>query len=199
MCLLGDGTTNIGAFHESLNLAGLWNLPIVYVIINNKLGMGTPVALAAAEPDLYKRGSSYRIEGERVDGDDPLAVRDAARAALESARVQRRPRILEATSFRLRGHSVVDPARYRSKEDNEAAHSADPVPMFRDRLVKAGVFDAAEADAIDAAAETTVSEAVAFADDSPDPSVEQLFDYTYSTAVANASTALPGDPVVALS
>jgi pyruvate dehydrogenase E1 component alpha subunit len=199
MCLLGDGTTNIGAFHESLNLAGLWNLPIVYVIINNKLGMGTPVALAAAEPDLYKRGGSYRIEGERVDGDDPIAVRDAARKALEIARVERRPRILEATSFRLRGHSVVDPARYRSKEDNEAARSADPVPLFRDVLIGAGVFDAAQADEIDAAAEQRVTEAVAFADGSPDPSVDQLFDYTYATPVANASTALPGDPVVALS
>jgi pyruvate dehydrogenase E1 component alpha subunit len=113
--------------------------------------------------------------------------------------VQRRPRILEATSFRLRGHSVVDPARYRSKEDNEAARSADPVPLFRDLLIGAGVFDAAQADEIDAAAEQRVTEAVAFADGSPDPTVDQLFDYTYATPVANASTALPGDPVVALS
>ena len=172
MCLLGDGTTNIGAFHESLNLAGLWNLPIVYVIMNNKLGMGTPVALAAAEPDLYKRGCSYRIEGERVE------LRE--------------------------GHAVFVPAgaehRFSGYEElSVLARSADPVPLFRERLIEAGVFDSAQADEIDAATEQRVTEAVAFADDSPDPSVENLFDYTYATAVANASTALPGDPVVVLS
>ena len=111
MCLLGDGTTNIGAFHESLNLAALWRLPIVYVIINNRLGMGTPVERAAAEPDLWKRGCSYRIPGERVDGDDVLAVRDAAREALRRARAERQPGLLEAVSYRLRGHSVVEPGR----------------------------------------------------------------------------------------
>lgn len=86
MCLLGDGATNIGAFHESLNLAALWHLPIVYVIINNGLGMGTPVDKASAEPDLYKRGCAYRIAGQRIDGDDVVAVREAARAALTRAR-----------------------------------------------------------------------------------------------------------------
>ena len=88
MCLLGDGTTNIGAFHESLNLAALWRLPIVYVIVNNQLGMGTPVEAAAAEPELWKRGCSYRMPGQRVDGNDVLAVRDAARAALRRARAR---------------------------------------------------------------------------------------------------------------
>jgi pyruvate dehydrogenase E1 component alpha subunit len=119
MCLLGDGATNIGAFHESLNLAALWQLPIVYVIVNNGLGMGTPVEKASAEPDLYKRGCSYRIPGERVDGDDVLAVRDAAHAALTRARTQRQPGLLETVSYRLRGHSVVDPAKYRTKEETD--------------------------------------------------------------------------------
>ena len=115
MCQLGDGTTNIGAFHESLNLAALWKLPIVFVIVNNQLGMGTPVDKAAAEPDLYKRGCAYRIPGERVDGDDVLAVREAARAMLHAARAERQPGLLETISHRLRGHSVVDPAKYRSR------------------------------------------------------------------------------------
>jgi pyruvate dehydrogenase E1 component alpha subunit len=199
MCLLGDGTTNIGAFHESLNLAGLWNLPILYVIVNNGLGMGTSVEKASAEPELYKRGSAYRIPGERVDGDDPIAVRDAARAALLRARVERRPSLLEVTSFRLKGHSVVDPARYRSAADTVEAQKADPVPAFRARLVAAGVFDTAAAEQIDAAAEQRVSDAVAFADGSPDPAVDQLFAYVYATEVANAPSALPGDRVVALS
>src|SRR5690606_20225903 len=136
MCILGDGTTNIGAFHESLNLAGLWKLPIVYVITNNRLGMGTSVEHSAAEPDLYKRGSSYRIPGTRIDGHDPVVVRDAALAALEQARVERQPVILEIMMYRLKGHSVVDPARYRSKEDNEEAQANDPVPTYRNTLLK---------------------------------------------------------------
>lgn len=128
MCLLGDGTTNIGAFHESLNLAALWRLPIVYMIINNRLGMGTPVERAAAEPDLYKRGCSYWIPGERVDGDDVLAVRDAARKALRRARAERQPGLLETVSYRLRGHSVVDPATYRSRAETEQLRALDPLP-----------------------------------------------------------------------
>jgi pyruvate dehydrogenase E1 component alpha subunit len=196
MCLLGDGTTNIGAFHESLNLAGLWNLPIVYVVINNRLGMGTPVNLASAEPDLFKRGAAYRIPGRRVNGDDVLEVRDAAREALETARTEHRPFLLEATSYRLRGHSVVDPARYRSTADTSQAKSADPVPAFRSSLIAAGVFDESEAEGIDEEADQQVSAAVAFADDSPDPSVDDLFAYAYATDVPNAPSSLPGDPVV---
>ncbi|MBX3091183.1 MAG: pyruvate dehydrogenase (acetyl-transferring) E1 component subunit alpha [Cryobacterium sp.] len=199
MCLLGDATTNIGAFHESLNLAGLWKLPIVYVIVNNRLGMGTPVERASAEPDLYKRGCAYRIPGVRVDGDDPIAVRDAALAALEKARVERQPAILETMSFRLKGHSVVDPARYRSTADNEEAQENDPVPAFRNRLLNDGVLDAAAAEAIHDAVEARVTAAVDFADSSPDPSPDDLFDFVYATPVANASRAYPGDPVMATS
>lgn len=196
MCLLGDGATNIGAFHESLNLAGLWRLPIVYVIVNNGLGMGTSVESAAAEPDLFKRGCSYRIRGHRVDGDDVVAVRDAASAALERARTAREPGLIEATSFRLRGHSVVDPARYRSAADTALARNADPVSTFRARLVTTGVMDAAEATAIDEAADQQVTAAVDFADESPDPAVDQLFAYVYATSVPHAPDALPGDPVM---
>lgn len=199
MCILGDGTTNIGAFHESLNLAGLWKLPIVYVIVNNRLGMGTPVDLASAEPDLYKRGCAYRIPGERIDGDDPVVVRDAALAALERARVDRQPVILETMSYRLKGHSVVDPARYRSKEDTEEAQENDPVPAFRKRLLKAGVLDEKSADSIHEAAEKKVDEAVKFAEESPDPEVSELFKRVYATSVPNAPDSYPGDPVVVMS
>ncbi|HKF32288.1 MAG TPA: pyruvate dehydrogenase (acetyl-transferring) E1 component subunit alpha [Jatrophihabitantaceae bacterium] len=198
MCLLGDGTTNIGAFHESLNLAGVWRLPIVYVIVNNQLGMGTPVDKASAEPDLYKRGCSYRIPGERVDGDDVLAVRDAARAALHRARSERQPGLLETVSYRLRGHSVVDPARYRSKEESERLRGLDPVPAFRARLIEAGVLDPEIAARVDEDADAQVARAVAFADESPDPTPDQLFAHAYATPVRNAPHALPGDPVVAV-
>jgi pyruvate dehydrogenase E1 component alpha subunit len=197
MCLLGDGTTNIGAFHESLNIAALWELPIVYVIINNQLGMGTPVDKAAAEPDLYKRGCSYRIPGERVDGDDVLAVRDAAAAMLHRARTERRPGLLEAVSYRLRGHSVVDPAKYRSREETERLRGLDPVPSFRAQLIDAAVLDADQARRIDEQADEQVDAAVAFADASPDPSPDELFVHAYATPVPNTPNALPGDPVMA--
>jgi pyruvate dehydrogenase E1 component alpha subunit len=196
MCLLGDGTTNIGAFHESLNLAALWRLPIVYVIVNNQLGMGTPVDKAAAEPDLYKRGCSYRMPGVRVDGDDVLAVREAARAALDAARTQRQPSILETMTYRLRGHSVVDPAKYRSKEETAALREKDPVPLYRKRLVELGVLDEHQADEIEKEAEKQVADAVAFADESPDPQVSALFDFVYATPVANAADRLPAEPVI---
>jgi pyruvate dehydrogenase E1 component alpha subunit len=111
MCQMGDGTVNTGAFHECLNMAQLWKLPIVFVIVNNLTGMGTKVEAASAEPELYKRACAYRMASERVDGNDLLAVRDAARRAVERARGESLPFLLEAVSFRLRGHSVVDPAR----------------------------------------------------------------------------------------
>jgi pyruvate dehydrogenase E1 component alpha subunit len=196
MCLLGDGTTNIGAFHESLNIAAIWQLPIVYVVVNNRLGMGTPVEKASAEPLLYKRGCSYRIPGERVDGDDVVAVREAARAALTSAREQRQPMLLETVSWRLKGHSVVDPARYRSREETEKLRTLDPVPAFRATLLEMGVLDEAQALAIETDVDDEVARAVAFADHSPDPTPDQLFDNAYAQPVANAPHQLPGDPVM---
>ncbi len=198
MCQMGDGTTNIGAFHESLNLAAVWHLPIVYVIVNNRLGMGTTVEAAAGEPDLYKRGCSYRIPGERVDGTDAVAVREGARRALDRARLKREPALLEVMSYRLRGHSVVDPARYRSAADVETAQAADPVPAMRRRLLAAGLLDDAKARDIEADADAKVAAAVAFADSSPDPAPGRLFDYVYATPVANTSHSLPGDPAVAI-
>ena len=199
MCVLGDGTTNIGAFHESLNLAGLWQLPIVYVIVNNGLGMGTPVEKAAAEPDLYKRGCSYRIPGERVDGDDVVAVRDAAQGCTDCARTERQPGLIEAVCQRLRGHSVVDPAKYRSRDEAERLRRLDPVPAFRPAADRGRHPRRQDGLSIDEQAEAQVDAAVEFADASPDPSPSQLFDYVYATAVANAPHQLPGDPVVSTS
>jgi pyruvate dehydrogenase E1 component alpha subunit len=198
MCLLGDGTTNIGSFHESLNLAALWRLPIVYVIVNTRLGMGTPVDKAAAEPDLFKRGCSYRIPGVRVDGDDVIAVRDAARAALTRARTERQPGLLETVSYRLRGHSVVDPAKYRSKEEAERLRELDPVPLLRARLIEAGALDEPAAQRIDEQAEAQIDAAVVFADQSPDPQVAALFEHAYATAVPNTPHRLPADPVISV-
>ncbi|GAA4156169.1 pyruvate dehydrogenase (acetyl-transferring) E1 component subunit alpha [Actinomadura keratinilytica] len=195
MCHMGDGTAAIGAFHESLNIAALWDLPVVFVVINNGLGMGTTVEKSAAEPELWRRGAAYRMESARVDGTDVLAVREAARIAVERARTESKPYLLEATSPRLRGHSVVDPARYRSAEEKEALKAADPLAAMALRLEEAGILDAEARDKLDAEVIAEVEDAAAFADDSPHPDVSTLFDYTYATPVPGELRRLPADPV----
>ncbi|MGI5208284.1 pyruvate dehydrogenase (acetyl-transferring) E1 component subunit alpha [Spirillospora sp. CA-108201] len=195
MCQMGDGTTAIGAFHESLNIAALWNLPVVFVVINNGLGMGTTVESSAAEPELYRRGAAYRMESLRVDGADVVAVRDAARTAVERARAESRPFLLETVSPRLKGHSVVDPARYRSKEEKEALKAADPLARLALELAEAGILSADDRDRLDAEVTAEVEAAAAFADASPAPDVSTLFDYTYATPVPGELRRLPADPV----
>ena len=193
VCQMGDGTTNIGAFHEALNIAALWNLPIVYVVVNNGLGMGTTVERSSAEPELHKRSAAYRMHGERVNGNDVLAVRDAARRLIERARTEGKPALLESVSSRLKGHSVVDPARYRTDGDREAARAADPIAQFRAALLAARIADEEALSALEAQARAEADEAVAFADASPHPDVSTLFDHTYATPVANESRRLPAD------
>lgn len=195
MCQMGDGTTNIGAFHESLNIAALWNLPVVFVVINNNLGMGTTVEKASAEPELYKRASAYRMRGERVDGTDVLAVRDVARQLVEQARREGKPALLEAVSHRLRGHSVVDPAKYRSDDAVAAAQSADPLTLFKDTLLSSGALDERSAEELERSAQAEADAAVAFADASPHPDPATLFDYTYASPVAGELHRLPADPL----
>ncbi|MFB4308847.1 pyruvate dehydrogenase (acetyl-transferring) E1 component subunit alpha [Actinomadura sp. GTD37] len=195
MCQMGDGTAAIGAFHESLNIAGLWDLPIVFVVINNGLGMGTTVENSAAEPELYKRGAAYRMESARVDGADVVAVRDAARTAVERARSESRPYLLETLSPRLKGHSVVDPARYRSKEEKDALKAADPLAKTALDLEEAGVLSHEERDRLDAEVTAEVDAAAAFADESPAPEISTLFDYTYATPVPGDLHRFPADPV----
>ncbi len=195
VCLMGDGATNIGAFHESLNLAAVWRLPILYVIVNNGLGMGTSVEASSGEPELFRRGASYRIPGQRVDGNDTLAVRDAALDALGRVRAEHQPMLLEAVSYRLRGHSVVDPARYRSDEESARLRSLDPVPAFRNHLIETGVLGEQAAADIEAEAERIVADAVDFADRAAAPDPDALFDYVYATAVPNTVRGRPGDPL----
>jgi len=196
MCTLGDGTTAIGAFHESLNIAALWNLPIVFVIINNGLGMGTTVAKSSAEPDLYKRGAAYRMESARVDGFDPVAVRDAAAKAVAAARAGR-PYLLEVVTERLRGHSVVDPAKYRSAEEVQRLSREDPIALLGAKLTADGVLDPEAVAAIEEEVAGIVTAAADFAASSPLPEVSTLFDYTYATPVPNDSRRLPGEPLFA--
>jgi len=194
LCTMGDGTTNIGAFHESLNIAALWNLPVVYVVSNNRLGMGTTVEKSSAEPELYKRASTYRMASERVDGFDPEVVFEATQRAIASAR-SGKPFLLEVVTERLRGHSVVDPAKYRSPEEVAELKKYDPVHTYADRLKKQGLLDDEAIKKIDGEAMDAVGKAAAFAEASPFPDVDTLFDYTYATEVPNDSRRLPGEPL----
>lgn len=197
MCTMGDGTANIGAFHESLNIAALWSLPVVFVVINNGLGMGTTVAKASAEPEIYKRASSYAMAAERVDGLDPIAVLEGAQRAIASARAGK-PFLLEVVSERLRGHSVVDPAKYRSPDEVAQLAKFDPVPNLAARLIKEKILSAAEVHKIDEEETARADAAHAFAQASAQPDVSTLFDYNYATPVANDSRRLPGEPLFAV-
>lgn len=195
VCQMGEGTTNIGAFHESLNIAALWNLPIVFLVINNQTGMGTTVENSSAEPDLWKRAASYRMRGERVDGTDVLAVRDVAGELIETARREGKPALLEAVSHRLKGHSVVDPAKYRTEEAVSAARHNDPVVRWHAALLEAGVLTEDSSADLERDVVAEVAAAVEFADASPHPEPSSLFDYNYATPVAGDSRRLPADPL----
>ena len=194
MCTMGEGTTNIGAFHESLNIAELWKLPVVFVVINNFLGMGTKVEKSSAEPEIYRRGAAYRMPASRVDGADPIAVAAAAQIAVDSAR-SGQPYLLEVTCHRLRGHSVVDPAKYRTAQEVEELKLHDPVHNLAAELVAKGLADVATLEALDESILARIDEIAAFAEASPHPDVETLFDYTYATPVPNDSRRLPGQPL----
>lgn len=179
LCELGDGAVNMGAWHESLNLAALWELPIVYLIVNNKYGMGTSVDRASSEPELYKRAASYRMSSKRVDGDDLLAVIQASEALLAQARSKRRPAVLEAMTYRYRGHSVADAGTaYRTKSEIEEHQGRDPIDRLKARLRKGGakVVDFQEAERL---AAQVVEQAVEFAAASMPPDVDRLAQGVY--------------------
>jgi pyruvate dehydrogenase E1 component alpha subunit len=174
LCELGDGAVNMGAWHESLNLAAVWKLPVVFLVINNLYGMGTSVDRASAETDLFKRAGSYRMDGERVDGNDLEEVEAATSRLLRRAREVRRPAVLEAVTYRYRGHSVADAGlAYRSREEIDEHRREDPLPRTRALLEARGV-PADALDAVEAEAEAEVKAAVAFAEADAPPPVDRL-------------------------
>ncbi len=180
LCEMGDGAVNIGAFHESLNLAALWQLPIVYLIVNNEYGMGTSVQRASAEPELYRRAAAFRMHGERVDGDDIDAVSEAADRLLSRARTDRVPAVLEAVTYRYRGHSVADAGlAYRSREEIDARRREDPIERLGRRLIEMGAEEA-ELQQARARAQEAVVEAVVFAEQSPEPALDGLAHGVYA-------------------
>jgi pyruvate dehydrogenase E1 component subunit alpha len=182
LCELGDGAVNMGAWHESLNIAGLWDLPIVYLVINNQYGMGTTVERASAEPELFKRARAYRIHGERVDGDDLEAMLEASDRLLSHARDERRPAVLEAMTYRYRGHSVADAGLdYRTKaEIEERKTEHDPIRMLAERLKQRAGLTAADEQRIEDEQRRRVQDAVAYASDSPPPDERTLAEYVYA-------------------
>lgn len=192
VCQMGDATTNIGAFHESLNIAALWKLPVVYVIVNNGYGMGTSVAGGSAITDLHDKACAYGIPGVEVDGNDVLAVRDSVREAVERARSEHIPTLMNLASYRMKGHSVVDPDRYRSEDYLRQIRAADPIHTLAEQLRKQGAADEDALEQIDAEVERQVDAAVEFADESPEPNPDKLFEFSYATEVPNQPSALPG-------
>jgi len=180
LCFFGDGASNTGNFHESLNLATLWKLPVVYVVENNLYGMSVPIQKAAARLDIAGRACAYGIPGEVVDGMDVLAVREAVGRAVARARRGEGPSLVECKTYRWYGHSRSDPRRYRTKEEEASWRARDPIPNLAAHLVEAGIATEAEVDAIEAQVEGEIEDATAFALNSPTPPVEELELYVYA-------------------
>jgi len=178
VCLtyLGDGAVNQGQVYESFNMAALWKLPVVYVIENNKYAMGTSVERGSARPDLYLRGQAYGIPGQQVDGMDVLAVKAAGDKAVAHARSGKGPYILEMLTYRYRGHSMSDPAKYRTKEEvARMRQEHDPIDQVRKKLLDGGHVDEADLKNIDREIKEIISEATEFAQESPEPDPSELW------------------------
>lgn len=176
MAYMGDGAVNQGQVYESFNMAALWNLPVVYVIENNKYGMGTSVERASANPDLHQRGASYGIPGYKVDGMDVLAVKEAATSALAHARTGNGPTILEMVTYRYRGHSMSDPAKYRSKDEvSDMREHHDPIENIKKLLLDAGHATEDELKAMDKEIRAVVNDSAEFAQQSEEPDPSELY------------------------
>jgi pyruvate dehydrogenase E1 component alpha subunit len=178
VCLtyLGDGAVNQGQVYESFNMAELWRLPVVYIIENNKYAMGTSIERASAGIELFKRGMAYGIPGERVDGMDVLAVREAGGRAVSRARGGEGPYILEMMTYRYRGHSMSDPAKYRSKDEvDQVRKERDPIDHLRDEMVAKKIIDEAGLKQIDKEVRDVVTAAAEFSQSSPEPDAKELY------------------------
>jgi len=179
LCTFGDGASNQGTFGETLNLAALWRLPVVFMVTNNQFGMGTSLRRHSAVTDLQRKGESLGVPGLRCDGMDVLDTHRVLGDAVQRVRQERRPVLVEAVTYRFRGHSMADPEQYRSKEEVAHWRERDPIPAFGDQLVHEGIIDEAQRAQIDTEAVQRVDDAVAFAEASPFPAPETLYDDVY--------------------
>jgi pyruvate dehydrogenase E1 component alpha subunit len=180
---LGDGAMNQGQVYESFNMAALWKLPVVYIIENNKYGMGTSITRSSASYDLVSRGAPFEIPGHQVDGMNVVAVRQAADEALEQARSGKGPYILEMQTYRYRGHSMSDPAKYRSKDEvSRMRQEHDPIDQVKKRLIDSGMADEARLKEIDKEIKDIITAAADFAQQSPEPDPAELWTDVYGEA-----------------
>ncbi|HXW58864.1 MAG TPA: pyruvate dehydrogenase (acetyl-transferring) E1 component subunit alpha [Solirubrobacteraceae bacterium] len=179
LCVFGDGACNQGTFGETLNLAALWRLPVVFMVTNNQFGMGTALSRHSAVTDLGRKGESLGVAGMRCDGMNVVDTHAVLCEAVSRVRAERRPLLVEAVTYRFRGHSMADPEEYRTREEVARWRERDPIPAFGELLVAEGVIDEREREQIDARAVARVDEAVAFAERSPAPGAESLYDDVY--------------------
>ena len=180
VCMFGDGASNTGNFGETMNLAALWKLPVFFLVENNLYGMGTAVERHSAQTDLSKKAEGYGISGTRVDGMDVLAVREAVAEGVRLAREEQRPTLLEAFTYRYRGHSAADPEVYRDRDEVEEWQRKDPIESFARRCVEAGVLGEREVQQARDAAEAEVKAAVEFAEASPEPPLDTMYESLYA-------------------
>ncbi len=179
LCMFGDGATNTGNFGETMNLAALWKLPIVFMVINNQFGMGTALERHSAVTDLSEKAAGYGVPGRRCDGMDVLDVHATLSEALEKVRSERTPLLVEAVTYRYRGHSMADPEDYRSKDEVEEWRESDPLTAFPKRLTEEGLLSEEDIERMDKEAVAAVDAAVDFADKSPFPDLDSLYDDIY--------------------
>jgi pyruvate dehydrogenase E1 component alpha subunit len=179
LCSFGDGATNQGTFGETMNLAALWRLPVVFLVTNNQFGMGTALERHSAVTDLQRKGEGFGVPGTSCDGMDVLDTYRVCGEALRVAREERRPLLVEAKTYRFRGHSMADPEEYRTREQVEEWLQRDPITLFGQRLEQEGILDASARERLDKEAIERVDQAVAFADASPFPSPDSLYDDVY--------------------
>ncbi len=180
LCLFGDGAANEGAFHESLNLASIWDLPVIYFCENNQYGMSMSVDRAFNIERISDRACAYNIPGETVDGNDPLAVYDAVFRAAERARAGKGPTLIEALTYRWKGHSKSDPQSYRTRDEVKEWQRKDPIPRFAAVLEGAGMLDEDMLKAMRDEAEQKVDQALAFAEASPEPDIATIMEGVYA-------------------
>ncbi len=182
LCVLGEGTTNIGYFHESVNLAAVWKLPVVYLVENNQYGMGTEVGRASAVTDIFQKGCAYDIPNKQFNGQDIFEVYDTLDEALGYAR-ETGPVLLEAITYRYVGHSMGDPERYRTKAEIEEWRLRDPILRLQDKLVEKGMMTEGDAQETAKSVEAELKEIVQFAEESPEPGEEVLCKDVYVNSI----------------
>jgi len=182
LCFFGEAAVNIGTFHESLNMAALWKLPVIYIVENNRFGMGTAIERSSAIYDVAQRACAYDMASETVDGMDVLAVRDVIGRAVDLARRENAPTLIEARCYRFMGHSMSDPVHghYRTKEEVQEQKEQDPIRSYVDVLKAAGIVDQRLVEELDRKAREVTEQAIQFADASPEPSPDALFEDVYA-------------------